>query len=177
MRRLIFFAIVFAALSFSAKANHNNSFHIVTAVDNTTLESPLSQLLTLYYDIKNALVKGDASTAATKAGEFVKAINGVDMKKLPEADMNAFMPLQEKLAFDAKHISETKEIGHQREHFQSFSNNFYKLAKAVKLSDKPVYQDYCPMKKAYWLSSEAAIKNPYFGTQMLTCGKISDTIK
>lgn len=177
MRTLIFSAIVFAALSFSAKANHNNSLHIVTTVDNTTNESPLSQLLTLYYDIKNALVNGDANTAATKAGEFVKAINGVDVKKLPEADMNAFMPLLEKLAFDAKHISETKEIGHQREHFQSFSNNFYKLAKAVKLSDKPVYQDYCPMKKAYWLSSEAAIKNPYFGAQMLTCGKINDTIK
>jgi len=176
MKTLIFSAIVFAALSFSAKAN-NNAPHIATTVENPVDESPLSQLLTLYYDIKNALVKGDANAAAAKAGEFVKSINGVDMKKLPEADMNVFMPLQEKLAFDAKHIAETKEIGHQREHFQSFSNNFYKLAKAVKLSDKPVYQDYCPMKKAYWLSSEAAIKNPYFGAQMLTCGKVSDTIK
>jgi hypothetical protein len=51
------------------------------------------------------------------------------------------------------------------------------LAKAVKLSVQPVYQDYCPMKKAYWLSSEAAIKNPYYGSQMLSCGKINDTIK
>jgi hypothetical protein len=177
MKTLIFSAFIFVALSFSAKANHNNALHSESTVENTTHESPLSQLLTLYYNVKNALVKGDANTAATKAGEFVKTINGVDMKKLPEADMNAFMPLQEKLAFDAKHISETKEIGHQREHFQSFSNNFYKLAKAIKLSDKPVYQDYCPMKKAYWLSSEAVIKNPYFGVQMLTCGKVSDTIK
>ncbi|WP_158085184.1 DUF3347 domain-containing protein, partial [Niastella vici] len=90
MKTLIFSAFIFAALSFLARANYNNSLHIVTRVDNTTHESPLSQLLTLYYDIKNALVKGDANTAATKAGEFVKAINGVDMKKLPEADMNAF---------------------------------------------------------------------------------------
>ena len=132
-------------------------------------ESPLSQLLTSYYDIKNALVKGDANEAAAKAAEFVKAINSVDR--------NALMSLQEKLVVDVKHISETKDIGRQREYFQSFSNNFYKLAKAVKLSDKPVYQDYCPMKKAYWLSSEAAIKNPYFGAQMLTCGKVNDTIK
>jgi hypothetical protein len=176
MKTLILSAIVFASLSFSAKAN-NNAPNIATTVKNPIHESPLSQLLTLYYDIKNALVKGDANGAATKAGEFVKSINGVDMKKLPEADMNAFMPLQEKLAFDAKHISESKEIGHQREHFQSFSNNFYKLVKAVKLSDQPIYQDYCPMKKAYWLSSEAAIKNPYYGAQMLSCGKVNDTIK
>src|SRR5690349_15467176 len=91
MKTLIFSAIVFAALSFSAKAN-NNTLHIATTVENPVHESPLSQLLTFYYDIKNALVKGDANGAAAKAGEFVKAINEVDMKKLPEADMNAFMP-------------------------------------------------------------------------------------
>lgn len=175
MKTFIFSAIVFASISFSAKAN--NALHITTTVENSVYESPLSQLLTLYYDIKNALVKSDANEAAVKAGEFLKALNGIDVKQLQEADMNAFKPLQEKLAFDARHISETKEIGHQREHFQTFSNNFYKLAKAVKLSDKPVYQDYCPMKKAYWLSSEAAIKNPYYGAQMLTCGKVSDTIE
>jgi len=33
------------------------------------------------------------------------------------------------------------------------------------------------MKKAYWLSSEAAIKNPYFGNAMLACGKITETLK
>jgi hypothetical protein len=32
------------------------------------------------------------------------------------------------------------------------------------------------MKKAYWLSGDAAIKNPYFGSSMLTCGKVSTTI-
>ncbi|MBO9202602.1 MULTISPECIES: DUF3347 domain-containing protein [Niastella] len=176
MKTLIFSAFIFATIPFSLKAN-SKAINIAITTKNTVDESPLAQLLTIYYDIKNALVKGDANTAATKAAEFVKAINGDDMKKLQETDMNAFMPLQDKLAFDAKHISETKEISLQREHFQSFSNNFYKLAKAVKLSDKPVYQAYCPMKKAYWLSSEAAIKNPYFGNQMLTCGKINETIK
>ncbi|SHL10007.1 Protein of unknown function [Chitinophaga jiangningensis] len=167
MKTFFLSAILFASISVSSMANSIVVVH----------ETPLSHLLTLYYNIKNALVSSDANTAASQAGEFVKAIKGIDMKALSATDMNAFMPLQEKLTFDAKHISETKEIGHQREHFQSFSNNFYTLAKAVKLSDKPVYQDYCPMKKAYWLSSEAAIKNPYFGNQMLTCGKVSDTIK
>jgi len=46
----------------------------------------------------------------------------------------------------------------------------------VKLSDAPLYQQYCPMKKSYWLSKDAAIKNPYYGKQMLTCGKVSDTL-
>lgn len=167
MKTFFLSAILFAFIAVSAKAENTPP----------TYENPLSQLLTLYYNVKNALVKSDANTAAAQAGELVKAINNIDVKKLPDADMKAFMPLQEKLVFDAKYISENKKIDHQREHFQSLSDNFYKLAKAVKLSDQPIYQDYCPMKKAYWLSSEAAIKNPYFGSQMLNCGKISDTIK
>jgi hypothetical protein len=138
--------------------------------------SSLSAILPSYYDIKNALINSDAAATASKAGDFLKAINGVDMKSLPESDMTALMSLQEKLAFDARHISESKDIAHQREHFASFSANFFKLAKAVKLTDQAVYYDYCPMKKSYWLSADAAIKNPYFGNQMLTCGKVTETL-
>jgi hypothetical protein len=86
------------------------------------------------------------------------------------------MPLQQKLISDAEQIAATKDVKRQRERFNDFSNNMFVLAKAIKLSE-PVYQQYCPMKKTYWLSSEAAIKNPYYGNQMLTCGNVSATIK
>jgi hypothetical protein len=138
--------------------------------------SSLTPLLTSYYDIKNALVSSNSADAAVHSGEFLKAVNSVDMKTLSKADMDSFMFFQDKLSFDAKHISESKDIAHQREHFANFSSNFFKLAKAVKLTDKPIYYAYCPMKKSYWLSADAAIKNPYFGNQMLTCGKNTETL-
>lgn len=138
--------------------------------------SSLTPLLTSYYDIKNALISSNSTDAATHAGEFLKAVNAVDMKSLPAADMTTFMSLQDKLAFDARHMFESKDIAHQREHFANFSANFFKLAKAVKLTDQPVYYAYCPMQKSYWLSADAAIKNPYFGNQMLTCGKVTETL-
>ncbi len=141
-----------------------------------TKPTALTPLLASYYDIKDALIKSNSADAASHAGEFLKAVNGVDMKALPAADMTAFMSLQEKLAFDARHMSESKDIAHQREHFANFSANFFKLAKAVKLTGQPVYYAYCPMKKSYWLSADAAIKNPYFGNQMLTCGKVTETL-
>ena len=50
------------------------------------------------------------------------------------------------------------------------------VAKAVKLTDAPVYKAYCPMKKAYWLSAEKEIKNPYYGSAMLSCGSVMETI-
>jgi hypothetical protein len=136
----------------------------------------LSPILTHYYQLKDALAADDAAAAATAAGEMLKAINGVDMKSMTSADHGAFMALEDKLAFDARHISESKDISHQREHFTSLSANLFKLAKAVKLSSQPMYEDYCPMKKAYWLSADTVIKNPYFGSSMLSCGKVTATI-
>ncbi|MCC8407772.1 DUF3347 domain-containing protein [Mucilaginibacter sp. UR6-1] len=142
-----------------------------------TKSSTPASLLPFYYSIKDALVNGDAAATALKAGNFLKAANDLDIKSLSEADRNAFNSIHEKLAFDARHISESKDIAHQREHFANFSANFFKLAKAVNLAGQTVYYDYCPMKKIYWLSADAAIRNPYFGNQMLTCGKIAETLK
>jgi len=138
--------------------------------------SSLPALLSSYYEIKDALINSNSAGAAAHAGEFLKAINNLDPKSLPASDMSAFMGLKDKLAFDARHMSESNDIAHQREHFTNFSINIFKLAKAIKLTDKPVYYDYCPMKKSYWLSSDAAIKNPYFGSQMPACGTVADVL-
>ena len=177
MKTLIISTIFISSFSLSAKADYNKVNNNLTVIDDTAKQSSLLQLLPLYYDIENALVNSEAGTAATKAAEFVKTIKSIDMKPLSEHDMNAFMSLEDKLASDAKHISKSKKISRQRKHFSSFSVNFYKLAKIVKLTDHIIYYDYCPMKKTYWLSSEVPIKNPYFGNQMLTCGKIVERIK
>ncbi|HNK84737.1 MAG TPA: mercury transporter, partial [Flavobacteriales bacterium] len=42
----------------------------------------------------------------------------------------------------------------------------------------PIYLDHCPMYNggADWLSREKAIKNPYYGSSMLTCGSVKETI-
>src|SRR6201991_1241911 len=148
-------------------------FHPVFAQQNT----PLSPILSDYYGVKDALVAGDAKAAAAKAGDMVKAIAGVDMKALPEKDHMAYMSFKEKLSLDARHISESTDISHQREHFTALSANMDAFAKKAHLSNVPIYEDYCPMKKAYWLSSGTDIKNPYYGQSMLTCGKVNATLK
>jgi len=84
------------------------------------------------------------------------------------------------LYFDADHIAETKDVGHQRDHFSSLSENMYKVIKAAKPA-QPVYYQHCPMAKegkgANWLSQIPAVKNPYYGAQMLNCGKTTETLK
>jgi len=156
----IFFMVALIATTFV-----QNSF----AQDNTG-KTQLDQLLTLYYNVKDALVSGKANVAATNAAEFVKTANTLDPNALPDESRNA-------LVKSAGDISKTQGLKKQREYFADLSDQMFVLAKATSLSSEPVYKAYCPMKKASWLSSESAIKNPYYGSAMLTCGKVVETLK
>ncbi len=130
----------------------------------------LPQLLTHYNNIKNALVVGDANAASTNALAFLKAVNSIDYKVISEDNIHI-------LATDAGKIAESNDIKKQRDYFTNFSANMITVAKAVKLTDQPIYQAYCPMKKASWLSNEKAIKNPYYGSSMLNCGQVTATLQ
>jgi hypothetical protein len=127
-------------------------------------------LLPIYYNVKDALVGGNPSLAATKAGELVKALNTSDAKVMTEKNRSGLLE-------HAGKIAKSKDLESQREYFADLSTNMIALAKAKKLSTEPVYQMYCPMKKSNWLSGEKAVKNPYYGSSMLTCGEIVETIK
>ncbi|KQR68395.1 hypothetical protein ASF92_15860 [Pedobacter sp. Leaf176] len=127
-------------------------------------------LLPLYYNIKDALVSGDAKLAASKAQEFVKGVNSTDSKVINENSKKGLLEHAVKLA-------KSKDLKSEREHFAGLSTSMITLAKTSKLSAEPVYQMYCPMKKSNWLSSEKAVKNPYYGSAMLTCGNVVETIK
>ncbi|MFN0082804.1 MAG: DUF3347 domain-containing protein [Ferruginibacter sp.] len=154
---------IFLMLAFIATAFTQNSF----AQDSTKTQP--AQLLNAYYQLKDNLVKSNATLAAANADELVKAINGTD-KQTVNDDAKA------SLLKDAGAIAQSKDIKLQREKFATLSNNMFELAKTVKLSADPVYQQYCPMKKASWLSNDKAIKNPYYGSAMLTCGSVKATL-
>lgn len=127
-------------------------------------------LLSSYYGIKDALVADNAKSAAVKASEFIKALHSGEIKTIDAARQKA-------LTEDAGKIAASNDLKSQRDYFTVFSAHMIALAKTSKLSAEPVYELYCPMKKSSWLSSKQAIKNPYYGSSMLTCGKVTETIK
>ncbi len=133
-----------------------------------------------YFALKDALVKTDANTASVAAKALSGAVNAVKMDKLSTTEHTAFMANMKDLSFHTKFISESKEINTQRTHFMALSKNMYALIKATK-PEIPVYYQFCPMandgKGANWLSKENTIKNPYYGSQMMNCGKVVETIK
>ena len=137
---------------------------------NNLESNHLAQILQSYYTIKDALVADNNIAASKSATTFIKNLNGISYKFISEGNANALLK-------DAGTIADAKNIDRQRTTFANFSTNLAEVAKALKLSEQPVYVQYCPMKKASWLSNDKAIKNPYFGSSMLTCGKVSETIQ
>lgn len=154
-----------------------------TAVKDTIKKeavSPLLEVYTAYFGLKDALIANDGVTASSKAKELFKAIDKVPMDKMASEQHTVWMKYMTKLSYDAEHIKGVTETDHQREHFSSLSKNMFEVMKVIKPS-YPVYYDHCPMyndgKGGDWVSKESAIKNPFYGSQMLTCGKTVETIK
>lgn len=158
MKRLFFIAVVLIT-----------AFTTTQAQDNAN-SSRLNEVLRSYYTIKDALVAGNSKAASDGAASFIKSLNGISFKVISEGNVNTLLT-------DAGTIADAKSIDKQRTAFANFSSNMAAVAKALKLTDQPVYIQYCPMKKASWLSNEQTIKNPYYGSSMLSCGKVTDTIQ
>ncbi|AGA78685.1 DUF3347 domain-containing protein [Echinicola vietnamensis] len=109
-----------------------------------------------YLSVKNALVKGDASAASEGAGALL-AIQGFE-------GQDAAMKIQE-----------TSDLAAQREAFADLSASV-ESSLTGQVTSGAVYKQFCPMafegKGGYWLSDQEAIKNPYYGDKMLTCGRV-----
>ena len=145
-----------------------------------TQTNQLNPIFENYFTIKDALVKTDGKSASENAKELLSAINAVTMETLKMDEHMVWMKVVDKLNEDASNISASQDAKNQRGFFDTLSANIYELIKVSK-QDTPTYFQHCPManngKGADWLSKENTIKNPYYGSMMLSCGKTVETIK
>lgn len=124
----------------------------------------LTSSLHKYYDIKDALIGDNAKEAAKLAEVF-----STYLRSNPYTGSADLLTQLQK-------ISLAKDITKQREFFALLS------AQMIAMLDKQTigqlgYIQFCPMKKAEWISNDKNIKNPYYGESMLTCGKTTDSIR
>ncbi len=153
---------------------------LFATIANAQSNSSINKVLNAYIQLKDALVKSDGTSSSSASKTLLTSIQEVNMNELNTETHTQWMKVVNELKEDAEHINETKEITHQRDHFMSLSTNLYSVIKVSKLGT-PVFYEFCPMankgKGANWLSLENKIKNPYYGNQMLTCGKVVETIQ
>lgn len=149
---------------------------VKNAVD-TEIRKQVAASLTNYLTLKDALVLSDAEAASKASNELFTSLNAIDAAKMAAEHKALWNKIGEDLKEDAEHIYKNKEIDHQRAHFMKLSNNMYALVSKLKANDAETYYHYCPMKKASWLSLSKEVKNPYYGSKMLTCGSVKATLK
>lgn len=131
-------------------------------------------IIDAYIQIKNGLAADSRETAAKGGKALIAAFSKFDMSKLTGETRNEYMEIAESAKEQAEHIIENP-IDHQREHFETLSTDVNDLISLLG-TEKILYQDYCPMKKVIWLSETKVIKNPYYGSEMLTCGSVKKEI-
>lgn len=176
MKNTISTIAVAITLLFTANFAQANTVKTETTIIEVADSNQLQAVYDAYFTVKDALIKSDAKLTSAKATDLLTAITAIKMDKLKSNEHTAWMKVVKKLTADAKSISTTSDLKKQRETFKSLSKNTYDLIKVSK-STEVVYKQYCPMADADWLSKEKAVKNPYYGSSMLTCGNVVETIK
>ena len=149
--------------------------------DSMTMDqnkSASDAIIVNYLELKNALVADNTEAAASSGEKVVTALKAFDVKKYSEEEQKELKDIIEDAVEHAEHIAESA-MDHQREHFEILSKDVVDLL-VITGTNKTLYQDFCPMyndgKGAIWLSEIKEIKNPYYGSKMLTCGSIQKEI-
>jgi len=104
-------------------------------------------------------LRGAATELAKSDDPAVRAGAQSVLKALPGADVPA-------------------DLAKLRESLKQFSGPTIELIRQFPASGKgtKAFEAYCPMVKASWVQSSEQIKNPYYGSSMLTCGTIKGSL-
>jgi Cu(I)/Ag(I) efflux system membrane fusion protein len=149
-----------------------------------TFNMSYQQLLSAYFNLKDALVASDT----TKANSASKVLLGYsDSLKIDEIKDDTSGVIKETartftstISGSAIALMKENSIEAKRREFEMISDALYTLTQTVKYGGQKIYYQYCPMafdnKGAYWLSEQSEIRNPYFGDKMLECGEVRDTL-
>jgi hypothetical protein len=67
---------------------------------------------------------------------------------------------------------QTTDLKSARNGFGELSDSMIAYLQATRAKRNPPFQFYCPMVKKNWLQPDKNVRNPYYGSSMLTCGDL-----
>jgi len=143
---------------------------------STEAKNKLDKVLDAYLKLKNSLVNDDFVTAQKNASELNKQIESVPMSVFQKDAHELWINYKGKMLPKTTAISRVEGIDQARDEFIDLSAHMIELLKLFKWNDNTIYLLHCPMADnnngADWLSAESDIRNPYFGSSMLSCGEV-----
>jgi len=144
-------------------------------------KTQITAIYDAYNQLKDALVASDSILAKTTANSVLTSLDKVQMSLLKKQESHKVWKTEKSLIkTQLNQLVKSKTLTQQRTIFLQISNSMIHLVENFGINKKVMIQ-YCPMaddfKGGYWLSTDVNIKNPYFGSKMLTCGSTKRIIK
>jgi Cu(I)/Ag(I) efflux system membrane fusion protein len=133
-------------------------------------DAQMQKVVEPYLKIQELLALDSTNGVAELAKKIVAASKKLDTKTITGEHANHFTSIPSDLNRAAEELSKAKDLKSARAHFKEISQALAVWAGVSKPKDINVM--YCPMAKANWLQKESKVHNPYYGQEMLSCGKI-----
>lgn len=130
------------------------------SVAGKPLRAPLPAVLDAYAKIQAALAGDNVEGVADAAKTIATALTDDPNKILPAA------------ITQAEALGKAKTITEARAAFKALNEILVRYLAKEKVQTGQYQVVYCDMAKATWLQTDKAVKNPYYGKSMLTCGQI-----
>lgn len=150
----------------------------------STFTQSYSELIAAYIGLKDALVASDTTKASAAALVLAIASDSLKVNEIQGDTSNIIKQTAgtytSMITSSAKGLAGENSLTEMRKEFEMIADNLWQLTRVVKYDGQKLFWQYCPMafnnRGAYWISSERQVRNPYFGDEMLECGKVADSL-
>lgn len=174
MKRIFGIAILTALMACNQANKNSTESKDSTKTDSVAVKNEVaikdkqkSEIFNQYVVLKDALVKSDSANAQKSAAQL-------------QTSLAAYKGCEPTAAVAGK-ISASNNLVSQRKDFTVLSADLIALLKGAEIEKGTIYIQHCPMANkgdgGDWLSTEKEIKNPYYGNEMLECGRVAEEIK
>ena len=174
---MLLLTVSFAYAQEKDKMDHSNMKMDHSKMMDTKTDAKAEVILNDYFNLKDALVADDTKKAAQLGTTLVASLKAFDSSNYTKEQQSELADIIEDATEHAVHIAESA-IDHQREHFKTLSKDITDMV-AITGTKNTLYQQFCPMydNGSAWLSQKGEVRNPYYGSKMLKCGKVEKTIQ
>lgn len=159
-----------------SEMNHDKMDKSNDMMDSDTQNLGAQKVLADYMALKDALVNDDNAKAKELGNVLAQSLKSFDSSSFSSKEKSELKDIMEDAIEHAEHISKS-DIKHQREHFKVLSKDVTDMV-AITGTKVKLYEQFCPMYDGgtAWLSTKEEVRNPYYGSQMLKCGKVQREI-
>jgi hypothetical protein len=126
--------------------------------------TPADKMLEQYFRIHKSLA-ADSTAGVPEAAANLAKISNEAAAKDPKAKVQLVAISQAAVRL------KTTDLKTARNEFGELSNRVIAYVKIAPVAKKPL-QFYCSMVKKNWLQPDKSVRNPYYGSSMLTCGEL-----